>query len=65
VIYRLNFYRDDKLTGTELVDVRVVQEANELARRAVKTGRAVRAEVRYTSGGIAFGAGPKRSSQSV
>lgn len=61
VIYRLNFYRDGKLTSTELVDVRVVQEANELARRAVESGRATRAEVQYTTGGIAFGAGPKHS----
>lgn len=61
MIYRLNFYRDDKLTSTELVEVRIVQEANELARRAVKSGRAVRAEVQYTTGGIAFAAGPKRA----
>ena len=60
VLYRLNFYRNDKLTSTELVEARVVQEANELARRAVKSGQAIRAEVHYTTGGMAFAAGPKR-----
>ena len=59
MIYRLNFYQGDKLTSTELLDVRVVQEANELARRAVESGRATRAEVRYTTGGIAFVVGGK------
>jgi hypothetical protein len=61
LIYRLNFYSDDKLTNTELVDVRKVQEANQLARHAVESGWADRAEVQYMTGGIAFGAGPKRS----
>jgi hypothetical protein len=61
VIYRLNFYRGNKLTGTELVDARKVQEANKLARRAVSSGLADQAEVQYMTGGIAFGAGPKRS----
>lgn len=61
MIYRLNFYRDDKLTGTELVDVRRVQEAKQLARSAVESGRAMGAEVRYMTGEFVFRAGGKRS----
>lgn len=61
MIFRLNFYREEKLTGTELVEVRKLQEANALARRAVENGQAMRAEVQYLTGGIAFGAGPPRS----
>jgi len=59
VIYRVNYYRGGKLTGTQLVDARKVQEANQVARHAVNSGQAARAEVRYLTGGLAFGAGPK------
>lgn len=55
MIYRLNLYIGDRLTSTELVEARKVQEANDLARRAVETGQAARAEVQYITGGIAFG----------
>ena len=61
MIYRINVYRDGKLTSTELVEVRNLQEANKLARRAAESDHGVRAEVQYMNGGTAFNTGPKRS----
>jgi len=65
MIYRINLYGgDDELISTELCEARKVQDANEVARCAVRNGRAVRAEVHHLSGGLAFRAGPRRSRDS-
>jgi hypothetical protein len=51
--YRLNLYRGDKLTSTELLDASL-EEAKGLATAALDSEQAHRAELVHKSGSILF-----------